>query len=32
MLGVADFDISKYANSEQAQEDKLPLRNCALDT
>jgi hypothetical protein len=32
MLGVADFDLSKYAVSEQPQEEKLPLRNCSLDT
>ena len=28
MLGVADFDLAKYANDERAQEDKLPLKNC----
>ena len=31
MIGVADFDLSKYANDERPQEDKLPLRNCTLD-
>jgi hypothetical protein len=31
MLGSADFDLSKYANDEKPQEDKLPLKNCAID-
>lgn len=31
MLGEADFDIGKYANSQRAQEDKLPLRGCSED-
>ena len=31
MLGVADFDLAKYASEERQQEDKLPLRNCTLD-
>ena len=32
MLGEADFDLSKYANNpDQAFEDKLPLKGCALD-
>jgi hypothetical protein len=31
MLGEADFDLAKYANDERATEDKLPLKNCAMD-
>jgi len=31
MLGVADFDLAKYANDEKLQEDKLPLKNCTID-
>ena len=31
LLGEADFDLSKYANDERAIDDKLPLRNCAID-
>ena len=31
MLGSADFDLAKYANVEDPQEDKLPLKNCMLD-
>lgn len=31
MLGSADFDLSKYANDERAQDDRLPLKNCSLD-
>ena len=31
MLGSADFDLSKYANDERAQDDKLPLKNCSVD-
>jgi len=30
-LGTADFDLSKYANEERGQEDKLPLKNCLAD-
>lgn len=32
MLGEADFDLSKYANDERAQDDRLPLKNCQLDS
>ena len=31
MLGSADFDLSKYANDERAQDDRLPLKNCNID-
>lgn len=31
LLGDADFDLSKYANSEVPSEDKLPLKNCSID-
>lgn len=31
MLGSADFDLAKYANVEEPQEDRLPLKNCLLD-
>lgn len=31
MLGEADFDLSKYANDDRPQEDKLPLKNCQID-
>lgn len=32
MLGSADFDLSKYANDERAQDDRLPLKNCTIDS
>ena len=32
MLGTADFDLSKYANEEKAMDDKLPLKNCSIDS
>lgn len=32
MLGEADFDLSKYANDDRAQEDRLPLKNCSIDS
>jgi hypothetical protein len=36
MLGVAEFDLSKYvsqdpATAEKTQEDRLPLKNCLVD-
>lgn len=31
LVGEADFDLSKYANSERPYEDKLPLKNCSID-
>lgn len=31
MLGEADFDLSKYANDERAQDDRLPMKNCPTD-
>ena len=31
MLGEADFDLGNYANSQRAQEAKLPLRGCQDD-
>ena len=34
MVGLADFDLSKYVNnyaSDKVIEDRLPLKNCSLD-
>lgn len=37
MLGVAEFDLSKYVStsdpgmSDKTQEDRLPLKNCLID-
>ncbi len=37
MLGVAEFDLSKYVSNqdpsmaEKTQEDRLPLKNCLID-
>jgi hypothetical protein len=36
MLGVAEFDLAKYANNtemqDKTQEDRLPLKNCLIDS
>ncbi len=35
MLGVAEFDLSKYVSdpalADRTQEDRLPLKNCLID-